>query len=245
MKKLLAAVAVLALSLPTLASASSPASTWADVEEITFEPNAKDPTTATRALIKGVFAKSNMDSAMAPTFAAPKRGVLYYECPADKLDLCRLEWKDIASTIGTTNCAGWGDGLEPAGAIKEWCAAKGASEVYPIHMGVQRTPWASGTCDGLKMFAAAPTCGGVDAGDDTGTTSDTGTLADTGTAVADSGTTTTDTGTSVSDTGTKPADPAPAGRDDTGCTMGRGSSSASAFALAMIALGFVVRRRRI
>lgn len=245
MNKLLAsAAALVVLSSSALASASNPASAWADVEEVTFEPNATDVTTATRVIIKGVFARSNMDASF-PTYSKPVRGFFYYECPADKLDLCRLEWKDIASAVGTTNCAGWGDGAKSPGTTREWCAAKGTADLYPLHMGVQRTPWANGTCDGLKMYAAAPTCGGSDAGTtDTGVViSDTGgndtgssTVGDTGSAIVDSG-------TAAADTGTKPADPTPAASNDSGgCNMGSASSSSS-FALALIALGFVATAR--
>lgn len=254
MNKLLAPAILAVLLTPALASASMPASAWADVEEVTFEPDAKDPTTATRVIVKGVFAKSNMDASF-PTYAKPQRGFFYYTCPADKLDLCRLEWKDIAASIGTTNCAGWGDGAKSPGAIRDWCADKGTADVYPLQMGVQRTPWANGTCDGLKAVAAT-TCGGADGGvsetgtTDTGTTSsDTGTTStDTGTAATDSGSTSTeDTGTSATvDTGTKPADPPAAGTNDGGgCSMGSSAAGGSAFALALVALGLISRRRAV
>jgi hypothetical protein len=257
MNKLLApALALAVLSVPSLASASNPASAWADVEEVTFEPNAKDVNTATKVIIKGVFAKSNMDASF-PTYAKPQRGYFYYTCPADKLDLCRLEWKDIVAAIGTTNCAGWGDGLKTPGTIYDWCAAKPTADTYPLHMGVQRTPWANGTCDGLKAVSAPPTCSGTDGGvSDSGTT-DTGTATtDTGTSTTtDTGTsTTTDTGTSTStdtgttttaDTGTAPADPPKAGTDDGGgCSMGSTTSVAAPFALALVALGLISRHSR-
>lgn len=257
MKKLVAVgLALSALVVPALASASMPASAWGDVEEVTFEPDAKDVTTATRMIVKGVFARSKMDAAF-PTYGAPERGYFYYECPAGKLDLCRLEWKDIASAIGTTSCAGWGDGAKTAGTLRAWCDAKSAVDAYPLHMGVQKTPWANGTCDGLKAYAAAPVCGGTDAGVDSGTTKDTGTAtSDTGTTTTDTGTAVTDTGsstvedtgtTSAADTGsgTKPADPPPAGTDDSkGCSMGGVGAASTPFALALIALGLVSRRRR-
>ena len=259
MKKLLGtALAVAVVSLPALASASNPASAWADVEEVTFEPDAKDVTTATHVIIRGVFARSNMDASF-PTYAKPQRGVFYYQCPAGKLDLCRLEWKDIAAAIGTTNCAGWGDGTKSPGTLNEWCAAKGTADLYPLHMGVQRTPWANGTCDGLKAVAAGM-CGGDAGVTDTGVSKDTGTAtSDTGSAVEDTGTaTTSDTGTATtSDTGTAgatdtgsgaaPATPA-AGSND-GCSIRATrapSAGASSWAVgsALVMLGLFLRRDR-
>jgi hypothetical protein len=251
MNKLVAATVALGLlAVPSIALASSPASAWADVEEVSYEPNAKDVTTATRVIIKGVFAKSNMDASF-PTYASPARGYFYYECPAGKLDLCRLEWKDIAAAIGTTNCAGFGDGAKSPGTLHAWCDAKTTPDAYPLHMGVQRTPWANGTCDGLRKFAPAPTCDGD------------GGVADTGTTTKDSGTTTTDSGsTTVEDTGTvsksdtgaapaadtgSPADQPAKGTDDGGaCSVGMiGATSTFGIApLALIALGLLSRRRR-
>ncbi len=252
MTKLLATtLALVVVSLPALASASMPASAWGDVEEIAFEPDAKDASTATRVVIKGVFARSNMDAAF-PTYGKPQRGFFYYECPAGKLDLCRLEWKDIAASIGTTSCAGWGDGAKTAGTIHPWCETKTTAESYPIHMGVQRTPWANGTCDGLKAFAAAPVCGATDAGVDSGATDTGTTTTDTGTTATDSGSPVTDTGslpvadtgTAAADTGTGGAPAAPAGADDkSGCSMGGVGSTSAPFAFAMIALGLLRRRR--
>jgi hypothetical protein len=246
MKKLVAALAAVAVSIPALASASNPASAWADVEEVTFEPDAKDVTTATRVIIRGVIARSNMDASF-PTYAKPQRGFFYYECPAGKLDLCRLEWKDIAGAVGTTNCAGWGDGAKSPGTINAWCAAKGTADLYPLHMGVQRTPWANGTCDGLKAVASM-TCGG-DAGVDSGVTTDSGTVStDTGSpAVEDTGTAAAiDTGTvEATDTGggAQPAAPAAGSKD--GCSVGGvGASSSAPVGLALVVLGlFRVRNR--
>lgn len=256
MRKLLApALGLIVLSAPAIASASSPASAWADVEEVTFEPNAKDVNTATRVIIKGVFARSNMDASF-PTYAKPARGYFYYECPAGKTDLCRLEWKDIVAAIGTSNCAGWGDGTKTPGTIHAWCDAKPATpDAYPLHMGVQRTPWANGTCDGLKAFAAPPTCSGTDGGvSDTGAADTGSTTTDSGTSVTDTGTaSTTDTGTTSppADTGSAPATdtgsapPAASGTDDGGgCSVGGAGSATAPFALALMALGLVARRRR-
>lgn len=250
MTKLLpAALALVVVSLPALASASMPASAWADVEEVTFEPDSKDPSTATRVVIKGVFARSNMDASF-PTYGKPQRGYFYYECPAGKLDLCRLEWKDIAAAIGTTQCAGWGDGAKTAGTIHPWCEKTSTAESYPLHMGVQRTPWANGTCDGLKAFAAAPACGDADAGVDGGVKDsgapDTGTSAsDTGSAVTDTGVEPAeDTGNAAADTGTGGAPAAPAGADDkSGCSIGGVGSTSAPFAFAVVALGLLRRRR--
>lgn len=244
MKKLLGtALAVVVVSLPALASASSPASAWVDVEEVTFEPDAKDVSTATRVIVRGVVARSNMDASF-PTYAKPQRGFFYYECPAGKLDLCRLEWKDIAGAIGTINCAGFGDGSKTPGTLREWCGAKGTADLYPLHMGVQRTPWANGTCDGLKAVAST-TCGGdagVDSGTDAGTGTDTGsaTASDTGTSVAaDSGTGSVDTGTvEATDAGSSAQPAAPAAGTKDGCSVGGAPASSSMpFGVALLALG--------
>jgi MYXO-CTERM domain-containing protein len=264
MKLLPASLALVVLTVPALASASNPASAWADVEEVTFEPSAKDVNTATRVIIKGVFARSNMDASF-PTYAKPQRGYFYYECPSGKLDLCRLEWKDIVAAIGTSNCAGWGDGAKTPGTIHPWCETTTTADIYPIHMGVQRTPWANGTCDGLKAFAAPPVCSGTDGGVSDSGPADTG-VADTGTTVSDSGSTDTgaqpveDTGTATVDTGTAPsggsdtgsgsAPAAPAGTDDkSGCsfTGAAGNAAASTTMLspfALIALGLLRASRR-
>lgn len=238
MHKLLATSIFLGLlAAPSIASASNPASAWADVEEVTFEPNATDVTTATRVVIKGVFARSNMDASF-PTYAAPARGYFYYECPSDKLDLCRLEWKDILAAKGTTNCAGWGDGARSPGTLRAWCEAQSTPELYPLHMGVQRTPWANGTCDGLKAYAAAPTCGDAGVADSGTTTKDSGvpSPADTGTVARE------DTGTA-----TPAAQPAPKGSDDGGgCSVGMiGAGNVFGIApLALIAASLLSRRRR-
>ncbi len=238
MNKLVAAsVALALLAAPSIALASNPASAWADVEAVTFEPNAGDATTATRVIIKGVFARSN--GAVPPSYSAGARGYFYYECPAGQLDLCRLEWKEIASAIGTGNCAGYGDGAKSPGTLHAWCDAKTTPDPYPLHMGVQLTSWASGTCEGLKAYAAAPTCSGdTDAGTkDSGTQpSDTGSpvVADTGGVVANP------------DTGTTPATPAKGSDDGGACSVGiiGGASTFGIAPLALIALGLISRRRR-
>ncbi len=221
MKKLAAlltfASTLSAMTLATLlvgegvASASSPAGVWADVEKITYEPNANDVSTATRAVIHGVFVKSS--GGFPATYAEPVRGYFYYECPSAQLATCRMEWQNIAQGVGTDSCAGWGDAQGSAGTVIEWCAAKPAPQPYPIHMGVQLTPYAAGYCAKAKAFAAAPTCGGST---DAGPAADAG-RPDTGTAVVDTGTTPVveDTGAVAEDAVTPPSETGNAKPDDT------------------------------
>lgn len=258
MNKLLVALfASAVVAVPAVASASSPAAVFGDIEKVVFEPNADDPDTATRVAIYGVFAKSN--GATPPVYQPAKRGFFYYACPAGQLATCRMEWKEIKRAVGTPDCAGWGDSTKDGGTIHAWCDARPATaQPYPIYMGVQLTLYAAGTCSLAKAVADPAACttdAGTDASSDAGAPEK-----DSGTPQKDSGTTEKDSGTPVAtdsgtttdkDAGTPPpkgseptaAQPA----DSSGCSMGANPSSMAPFAavpFALVALSAITRRKR-
>lgn len=195
------ALVALCTLLPATAAASFPAGVWGLVEGVTFEPDMKNPT---RVRIDGLFIVANQmpDFPAYPGYAEPVYGYMYYECPADQLATCALEWADLAAAAMSDNhCRGWGDNTFPDnGAVRPPVQPAMAPDVYPISMGVLM---GFSPCEALKQWMidhppppVEDTSGGADSSGGPDTTGDaTGTSGSTG-APATGGDTTGDPGTS-------------------------------------------------
>ena len=185
---------------------------------------------------------------------------MFFTCPVGSEDTCRLAWADLKKTIGTSNCAGYGEYYKAPGTIRDEGTALATPDAWVIGTGVYATPYAGGTCDLLKKVAdPAGDAGPGDSGpSDTGTKTDSGTTppANSGTTPpADSGTTPADSGGTSGDTGS--GGPASnSSKDSGGCSVGAiggggggaggvgfASGAGSVFGLAAMLLA-VVRRRR-
>ncbi len=151
-----AAAAVLGL-FASPALASDPFGTYARVDKVTYSP---DKANATIVQIDGVFALSKGGS----TYAPPAPGYMYFQCKAGDEAMCRLQWADIESVIGTKSCAGFGQLSVPPGTVRAKGTTPASPDTYELGTGVQKTPFALGVCDGLQNYKEIPPAdAGVDA----------------------------------------------------------------------------------
>lgn len=167
--RLLAAMllpALIWLGLPGAprAHASDPYGNYALVEHVDVQPAAAGE--PERVAIYGVFALSyrpkegpNKDRGI---YSDPKDGYLYFKCPADKTDVCRMEWADLKRAIGSGKCAAFGDRYptdpNPNGRLRAYSEAPSDPDTYPIGRGVQLVekggydPSSNSICDSLKQY---------------------------------------------------------------------------------------------
>ena len=105
---LLAAV-LTTLGLASVASASAPAGVWSRVDQVTLDPNMKDPIVR----IDGVFMVANQkpDFPDYPGYSVPQYGYMLYNCAIPKEQpMCLMQWDELKAIAGTEdNCRGWGD----------------------------------------------------------------------------------------------------------------------------------------
>jgi hypothetical protein len=126
------AVMSLALS-PAPLRASDITGIYAIVEKVVPEPNTAEPL---RIQVWGAFAFSTGQPGN--DYQPPRRGYLYYSCPAGKEATCRREWADLRSVAGTGTAVGFGGRYTPTGRLRLSTEPVGNPDVYPIQMGVSK-----------------------------------------------------------------------------------------------------------
>lgn len=172
------------------ARASFPAGVWGLVDQVTFEPDPKNPT---MVRIDGIFMVANVlpDFPQYPGYSEPKPGYMYYKCADKQLATCVMEWQELAGVVGTENrCRGWGDSSLPAnGTVRAGPQQPINPDLYPIAMGVLQgfTP-----CEALKQWEV----------DHAGETTGDGTTGEPDTTSGEPGTTTNAATSGADDTGT-------------------------------------------
>ena len=146
---LLAAV-LTTLGLASVASASAPAGVWSRVDQVTLDPNMKDPIVR----IDGVFMVANQkpDFPDYPGYSVPQYGYMLYNCAIPKEQpMCLMQWDELKAIAGTEdNCRGWGDSAQlDNGSVRPAKDPELKPDAYPIAIGV--TP--GGTpCAALKAW---------------------------------------------------------------------------------------------
>lgn len=149
----LAAFACLLAGSPALAS--DPVGVYALATRVVFEPPGSDATSAKQVQVHGVFAIATGRPGDGDVYRPPQRGYMYYSCMATHEPMCQLEWTDIAKSVGTGECVGYGNRYiyEQNGRVRPDGEAPGSPEVYPSGFsGAQRTTMQQ--CPNLLAFAS-------------------------------------------------------------------------------------------
>jgi len=109
-----AAIALAIAARPGVVTASGPASIYALVDKVAFEPNAEKPE---RVRISGVFIIANQrivtDGRVEWKNSDPQRGTLYFACGRVNPDLVRAEWADLQSVSGTRQVVAFASSYDP------------------------------------------------------------------------------------------------------------------------------------
>jgi hypothetical protein len=113
--------------------ASDPVGVYAVVEKVVFEPSESAPE---RVQVWGAFAIS--DQRNNDDYQTPRKGYLYYSCPANQARTCANEWADLKSVAGTGTGVGFGGRFIAGGRIRPASEKPASPDVYPIRMGVVR-----------------------------------------------------------------------------------------------------------
>lgn len=179
MKRLMTIVFGVGALVPAVASASYPAGVWGLVEEVVPEPDQDKPT---RVRVVGLFMVAGQapDFPAYPGYSQPAYGYMYYECPADQLKTCAMEWADLAAAAASRDkCRGWGNSSLPDnGSVRPQVEPPIGPDVYPIAMGVQT---GFSPCDALEQWMLdnpPPPVEGTGGGDSDGTGGSEGTGGD-------------------------------------------------------------------
>jgi hypothetical protein len=114
----------LCLSLVAYPAASGPASVYAIVEKVVFEPNESSPE---RIQLWGAFSFVVQERALqlgapspAETVTNPQRGYMYFSLPPDKPEqaaVVRAEWVDLKAVAGTGQAVAFGQWMSMGGAV--------------------------------------------------------------------------------------------------------------------------------
>jgi hypothetical protein len=129
---MLSVVAVSGLGAGRL-TASDPIGVYAVVDKVVFEPSESAPE---RVQVWGAF--SLADTKNNDDYTEPKKGYLYYSCPANQARTCANEWNDLKSVAGTGTGVGFGGRFVSSGRIRPGTEQPASPEAYPIRMGVVR-----------------------------------------------------------------------------------------------------------
>jgi len=121
-----------ALAVVTL-RASDMVGIYGVVEKTVLEPSAGAPQ---RVQVWGAFSLGQAKPG--DVYAEPKRGYLYYTCPAGQESTCRAEWADLTSVAGKGQAVGFGPRFKPMGRLRAADEAPANPDPYPIEMGVTK-----------------------------------------------------------------------------------------------------------
>jgi hypothetical protein len=113
--------------------ASVPLGVYATVEKVVLEPSDAEPQ---RIQIWGAFALWDDKAGMG--YQAAQRGYLYYSCAKQQIGICRNEWADLKSMIGTDQTIGFGSRSLASGRVRRHDEPPSAPDTYPIQFGVVR-----------------------------------------------------------------------------------------------------------
>ncbi len=133
---LCASLAIASLAIAGPAAASFPAGVWSLPDNITVGSADSDQP---YVVISGFMMRDAADGEEQGKYGGytvPTYGYLYYQCPADKKDVCLLEWKDIETSATQDGCVGWGAQDVANGTIHAYGTALPEPDVYPIGIGV-------------------------------------------------------------------------------------------------------------
>lgn len=126
------------------------------IEDVRYEPDPQQVSTALRARIEGWFAVAvDPGDGGGDEYNLPVRGEIYYACPGGMEAACRAEWAMLKSLIGSAACAAWGDrtylGSDGNGTVRPLGTAT-MTDLYPLG-GVSTT--VGGQCPAIKASAVA------------------------------------------------------------------------------------------
>lgn len=127
----LASVVVLGLGSSTV-RASDPVGVYAFVDKVVLEPSDGQPE---RIQIWGGFAVAE---GRGDTYAAAKRGYMYFSIKPGEEEMARKEWNDLKSLAGTEQFVAFGVRWKAKGAVRDAEAKPEKPDVYPIGLGVTK-----------------------------------------------------------------------------------------------------------
>lgn len=127
----LASVVVLALGSSS-ALASDPVGVYAFVDKVVLEPSESQPE---RIQVWGGFA---LAEGRGDTYAAAKRGYMYFSIKPGEEEMARKEWNDLKTLAGTEQFVAFGVRWKAKGAVRDASTKPEKPDVYPIGLGVTK-----------------------------------------------------------------------------------------------------------
>lgn len=114
------------------AQASDPIGIYALVHKVVFEPNTNAPD---RVQIWGIF---SLAEGRGENYRPAQRGYLYFKLKEDKATLCRNEWNDLKSVVGSDQIVSFGTRYENKATVRKPDAKPENPETYPLGWGMQK-----------------------------------------------------------------------------------------------------------
>jgi hypothetical protein len=111
---------------------SDPIGVYALVDKVVLEPNEQTPE---RIQIWGAF---SVAEGRGETYAAPRRGYLYYKLNPAKSEVCLKEWADLKSLAGTRQCVSLASRYGEKGRVRKATEEPKDPDPYPVAMGLTR-----------------------------------------------------------------------------------------------------------
>ena len=129
--------------------APDPIGVYGIVEQAVFEPPTGTPA---RVQIWGAFALAEPAHEF---YATPKRGYMYFSCPANQRARCDADWADFRWHAGSGKAIGFGDRAKPLGRVRPDTESPAAPDPYPageavIKMASKDYPAYTALADKLK-----------------------------------------------------------------------------------------------
>lgn len=151
-----AMMAVSALTLaavPSVASASSPTSSYVVPSKLEFFP---DEAKATSVVIHGGFFFYQTGG----SYGTPACGYMYFQCPAGSETMCRMQWTDIKNAIGMPQCMGFGQlNTTSKATLRKEGVTPTSPDTWDLGIGVSTGSFVGGQCapaQALKCPLPAP-----------------------------------------------------------------------------------------
>jgi hypothetical protein len=123
-------VVVAAGGLAFARPAPDPVGIYAVIEHVTLDPATGTPA---RVQLWGAFALAERTHDF---YTAPKRGYMYFSCPATERVRCDADWADFRWHEGSGKAIGFGDRAKPLGRVRLDNGSPTAPDPYPSGDGV-------------------------------------------------------------------------------------------------------------
>jgi hypothetical protein len=153
-------LACIALASP--AFASSPMSIYVYPSRVEYLP---DQANATQVVIHGAFFYYTQSF----SYTSPACGKMFFACKPGEETMCRMQWNEIATSVGGQLCEGFGQqSMVTTAKFHAEGDALGAADTWDLGIGVARGSFVDGKCDPARVLVCSPVDMGHQPSDDPG-----------------------------------------------------------------------------